>query len=315
MRDTSSAGCLRCGYDLRGEIERWTETCPLEGRCVECGLDFTWTDVLSPSVNPPRWSVEGARTWLGIPGTAVRTLAASLLAPWFWGRFLMMQRVRRGRLVAYLGFLCVVLYASFAIAHGALMNRTVDWLGGPVSVVSASPSSARLEAMALPFTARSPGTVAYANGFTTPISSPRELFLWYWLEHLDVLVAGAIIPVATVAAFLFVPISRRRAKVKWDHLIRIAAYGYGPIALTIPVGMWLFVEDRLPRAFYEGLISPMLQVLLLAWVPFHLVWWTTAMWRYLRMSHVFPLAAALTAIGILTAVVLLLGIRLVAGLM
>jgi hypothetical protein len=44
--------CPRCGYDLRGECERWRDACPLRGRCVECGLDFAWADLHFRSRHP-----------------------------------------------------------------------------------------------------------------------------------------------------------------------------------------------------------------------------------------------------------------------
>ena len=39
--------CPLCGYDQRGVIASWTDSCPLEGTCSECGHVFQWESLLS----------------------------------------------------------------------------------------------------------------------------------------------------------------------------------------------------------------------------------------------------------------------------
>jgi len=63
---SASLDCPRCDQDLRAEPMGWTISCPLEGRCPECGLSFRWADQLSRRHALPRWSLEGAagaREW------------------------------------------------------------------------------------------------------------------------------------------------------------------------------------------------------------------------------------------------------------
>jgi len=40
--------CPSCGYDLRGVVSSWSESCPLEGVCSECGYAFRWGALLDP---------------------------------------------------------------------------------------------------------------------------------------------------------------------------------------------------------------------------------------------------------------------------
>lgn len=46
--DERPAVCPRCGYDLHGTIDTWTDACPLTGVCSECGLEFIWSEILCP---------------------------------------------------------------------------------------------------------------------------------------------------------------------------------------------------------------------------------------------------------------------------
>ena len=60
MRPPDAPGCPRFGYHLSAPTLGWGESCPLGGRCSECGLEFGWRDVLGPDAMP-WWWIEGAR--------------------------------------------------------------------------------------------------------------------------------------------------------------------------------------------------------------------------------------------------------------
>lgn len=77
----TEAWCPRCSYDLLGEVVRWTEQCPLDGRCPECGFGFRWHDALRPARQPPRSYIEALRPRAWSPIYS----AWRLLRPWsFW---------------------------------------------------------------------------------------------------------------------------------------------------------------------------------------------------------------------------------------
>jgi hypothetical protein len=99
--------CPRCGYDQRGEVATWSELCPINGICAECGLDFEWADVLCPDRNAPAWCVEYvARRAIarGCAGTFLRSFR-----PWrFWHRLRLSHPVRPGRLIVYVMMIFVL---------------------------------------------------------------------------------------------------------------------------------------------------------------------------------------------------------------
>src|SRR5688572_26076620 len=91
-------GCPRCGYDQRGAMAQWREQCPLEGTCAECGLTFSWAELIVPDKFEPSWCVEFAKPARRVPMSCVKTFLRSF-RPWkFWSRMNMSQRIRPRRL-------------------------------------------------------------------------------------------------------------------------------------------------------------------------------------------------------------------------
>lgn len=98
--------CPFCSYDLSAIPVTWTDVCPLEGLCSECGKRFSWRQVFRP-VGTPWQHSPSIRSWLVTafllivvprrtlakvepvkrPYTYAVNLAAASLsgaAPWFW---------------------------------------------------------------------------------------------------------------------------------------------------------------------------------------------------------------------------------------
>ena len=104
-----TARCPRCGYHLRGVMETWKDSCPLDGTCSECGLAFDWARVCCPGKFVPLWCIEyerGPRAW---SGTAWR-----LILPWvFWRRLKISHppRLHRAMLFAVVLPMLLVLLA------------------------------------------------------------------------------------------------------------------------------------------------------------------------------------------------------------
>src|SRR3954466_10401245 len=85
--------CPRCGYDQRGVVATWTESCPLEGTCSECGLTLNWSEVLNPEQHEPQWCVEFVPKWQRVPAACMKTCLMSLW-PWtFWKQIKMSQPI------------------------------------------------------------------------------------------------------------------------------------------------------------------------------------------------------------------------------
>lgn len=80
--------CPRCGHGLDGNAKAAHERGDSSGTCSECGLCFTWSDLLETR-SDPRWFVESRRIagaprrW---PSRLLGTLAACVHPFWFWSR-------------------------------------------------------------------------------------------------------------------------------------------------------------------------------------------------------------------------------------
>ncbi len=82
MSDASACACIRCGYDLSGQVAAWTDRCPLHGVCPECGLGLRWDEVLVPAKIAPGWSIEHSSR----PGLAALRGLLRGCTPWrLWG--------------------------------------------------------------------------------------------------------------------------------------------------------------------------------------------------------------------------------------
>ncbi|MHC5024619.1 MAG: hypothetical protein ACYTGG_12055, partial [Planctomycetota bacterium] len=114
--------CPRCGYDLRGEIGRWRTSCPLRGRCVECGLDIDYGRVFVHARHP--WLFE--YDWRSRPlSRLVRTFSRALWAPRFWREVRLEDPVYL-RPVAFVALTCILLAAAAVI--GMQMHQQHEYL-------------------------------------------------------------------------------------------------------------------------------------------------------------------------------------------
>ncbi|MEE8155885.1 MAG: hypothetical protein V3T53_13110 [Phycisphaerales bacterium] len=180
----------------------------------------------------------------------------------------------------------------------------------PVAI-SHSYVSAALEAICFPWRTTSTGTITYGssvalypapadlhsdfrNSFIGRYSSPFDEYafsrtlaslgmaLWVWL----------LFPLT----FVLLPVSKRRAKVRWAHLFRVTGYAaFIPSAAitTALVGVSLgYAFDNLqaPAFGWGHLISRSVMI------PMLIIWWATAMKRYLHIPHSWAVAVLLTSV-------------------
>jgi len=73
--------CPSCGYDLTGQIASWTQQCPLNGVCPECGHAYQWREVfaiLNEWGSRVDWYSEHGGDWIELfqraPGTLWRLM-------------------------------------------------------------------------------------------------------------------------------------------------------------------------------------------------------------------------------------------------
>lgn len=295
-------GCPRCGYDLRGAVESWSESCPLAGTCSECGLAFEWANALRADRQRLPWLYEHARRWWSF-GSVVRTLWM-LLLPWrFWGR------VR--------------------LHHGVVWRRLAVWIAFGLVGTTALGTVGALCVLALPMLAPATfGPDGWGSGTAEDMSlAARSHFAWAlpFKPDLDWYMGPGWAPlrwvvaplvgstVAGAAMVLACPSEWRRSKVRAAHLARVAAYALSPavvvLACAIPVesvratdwvGLgssnpsgWSSIRalvlsdtwfDRLGIAFQ--IVLPVVAIAGLSWQA---VYWWFALGRGLELKRAWPL--------------------------
>lgn len=350
------ARCPRCGYDLRGAIGTWADRCPLQGTCTECGLQFTWAEVLHPEKFEPRWCVEFA------PGMRRSVLVRASLATFirsfwpfgFWRALKMSMPIRWRRLVTYIAILCLPLLASYVTIQSVaairvrfdlqetleeqqrslpqaiaqmqryLVSQQVGaqqgqmWLMQIQSMQSAmiigysishSYLTATTEAVLTPLRSSSSGTYTGQWG-VMPYPAPSNLHSSLFDQHFSYLTpvaTGSLVDLTIVwfglgvwlwlllpLSFVFLPVSRRRAKVRWGHIARVSAYGFF-IPVTAIAGSLLCISIGYAL---DALFDPMLRiahVLSRYFMPaMIIIWWATSVRQYLRIPHSWFVAVLLS---------------------
>ena len=305
------ARCPRCGYDLRGAVATWGDKCPMTGTCTECGLSFEWAELFSAAFALPRWCVEAPEPRRRLPRQALATFARSWL-PWpFWSALRMSHPSRWRRLVAYLGLFAVVLYLTFALTHGlAVWLYWSSFSRAGVYTPNTGGWPVFWQAAALPLSNQSIGSfTAAGRGFTWPYQTPWRLFLYHWYDVGVLLVTVLIMHAGCGLTYAALPITRRRCKVRWAHVVRVTLYGY---VLVVPAIVLSLVAspmamNGIPAA---ALVAP---VAVGAWgaIPLmEVAWWTAATSRYLRMPHAWGVGLAVTVVGVLFSAAIMLWIWL-----
>jgi hypothetical protein len=299
--------CPRCGYDQRGVMATWSESCPLQGTCSECGLELEWAPVLTNKFNMPRWCVERTERWFHIPWRSVTTLAHTFW-PWsFWKLLKMTHEIRWRRIAAYLVVWLLVFYVLFASVQACVAWRDWAmwqglWYSAGTNAISISQFDRTLHAFMLPFSAKSPGVVGPPLG-PVPLTSPRELLSVYstaaWLMGAPSYLISMMLMAA--ATFAVLPWSRRMAKVRWSHIFRVMLYG---CAMPVPYVLLMGAAIYSAEWGYMMLLANVAGIVAGALVLLHLFWWTMAARHYLKMQHAWMVGLSVWIIAMLTSVII-----------
>ena len=105
--------------------------------------------------------------------------------------------------------------------------------------------------------------------------------------------------------FIALPQSRRQAKVRWGHIVRIFMYSAGGWALIMALILWsgpsrMGAQIGLTPWLYQRI----LMVTILFTPTFLLVWWSLATGRYLKMRHAWGVGLAVTTMAGLGAAIM-----------
>lgn len=318
--DTS---CPRCGYDLRGTIETWKHECPINGVCTECGLEFEWGELLCNRRNMPRWCVEYSQGW-GIPIAAIKTLLVMLWPRKFWRDLKMVHKPRWRRLLALALPVLLLLYLAFALSVGHLTYKQFKKLNQDYISTPFHPEAYGLYATINPF---SEYQLTYTRttvltSMTQTTISPRGYANWiaksqrpslFWQEvYMQirnnsftpfrgrrmrmsvVIVQGLMLVALCPLAFMALSQSLRKAKVRWQHLVRIALYSW-PIIVP-PLGLYMRNWNggwNFPWWLPQWLIPCSLIYVLTGMI----LWWSLAAKHYLKLPHAWGVGISMVVLA------------------
>ena len=258
--------CPRCGYDQRGVMETWTDSCPLQGTCSECGLRWRWASLFDPRASIPSWNVESNISWRGISTRSLKT-ALMMLQPWrFWSDLQMVHPFQPRKIFAasslILGATAVIILAVGAVTGIEPWFLNSDWFGNVV------------------------------------IAIVRNEFR---LRSITGLVVLLFVAVFMPVGFLAMPMSLRLGRVRYSHIWRIGAYSLIPFipALLLVEGL-RFALLSLGR---NPAIGPWVELTRaigwwIVWIGIPLclcTWWAFAVRHYLKLGHAIGVAIALFA--------------------
>lgn len=267
-----------------------------------------WTKLLDARRIGPPWCVEYVRFWRRVPRATFGTLLRAT-APWgFWTQLTMFHKVRIGRILLLVAAVTAPLvYVTLAMSIGLEVWRA----SSQMMITVIPPSWAGMRAAALPFS--SFRNNAARIGWYDP--KPRELLMRYspnpfpvavrsfrrgldrhgLQDHRDAVRGQMVFAAMTLAmcpaGFALLPFTRRVAKVRWVHLMRIAAYSLILLAFVIALDAHMHIMLQRPFAgigMYTFLLTMILAV----------IWWAAACDRYLKLSHPWAVAATVVALGL-----------------
>ncbi|QOI99132.1 MAG: hypothetical protein HRU70_00950 [Phycisphaeraceae bacterium] len=235
MHDTP-ASCPRCDYDLRGQADAWTTECPLRGTCPECGLEYTWREVLRPLNEPAPWSFEHAPPGSGLWRRAacfLKTFLRSFRPQHLWRGVPMASRINYPRVAAYGGLsilsawaLCSAAAALLVVTHVQLMHIEHARRVAAQKAAPPAPSAhfAYLRRHSLLPPPRSAEVLARNwRSWVFPFISTRPTT--FFIEPGILLSSFSTIALLLMCpAFALLPITLHRGRIRPRHLIRAGTY-------------------------------------------------------------------------------------------
>ncbi len=313
----------------------WTESCPLEGRCQECGLAYAWGELINGRLHAARWLVEHApmvRLVVAIPASMVAAMVPWLL--WRWTRMEHAIGVSRLVVLVVAAFLTIPVFIGVHVGldvHQALgrMVANRSWVG----ITSTKAGTAASPPTGWVVTQVDVSVLSRAMVILTAVSAP--------FGHQQIQVSVATSPFATVLASAPNPIPAKGptlagtapilspasfwidAARKWSWVATLAipvaacsslaAFASLPIARRRAKVRWAHLARALAYlltttpivAFLIGFGPPVswgsdgAAVLLFVTSLVLVVFWEATARTYLRMEHPVPVALSVAAIGVL----------------
>jgi len=282
--------CPRCGYDQRGTLETWFDSCPLQGQCAECGLVIDWGRVLNMARHP--WLFE--YHWRHQPLRRLAQTIFRVVTPRRFWRDVSLHDPIYPRPVATVALM--LLAVALVIAFVGQVLEFFQW-----------------------------AQLGYGTSTPSAWLKLQSAFEWAWRrlfrQEVDHLIGPIVVVVSMPFVFGLIPMTLRGARVRRHHIIRIGLFSaVGALmfflfhtCLTNVLGILEF--KTLSRAitpwewrwlgtwnatWVDELIGALVSTVLVSdWIWW---WWACACNHYLRLQRPWRTAAVLTGIGLLLAV-------------
>ena len=157
------------------------------------------------------------------------------------------------------------------------------------------------QAVLLPFSDRSPGTFTPrgSRGMAFPYPPPKVTIVWLWDDPILVIMLAVV--VICPFGFLALPVSRRQAKVRYRHILRVTAYSSAFLLLPLVAHNAMPVLRKLDHYAVGEILLGAGYVAPWAIPPLLFIWWGLATSRYLRMRHPWGVGLAVLVMATLAA--------------
>lgn len=290
--------CPRCGYDVTGTMSLWTESCPLEGRCSECGYGFQWKHLLGPNLGVPKWFFETARRRKirAAISTSVRTVV-----PWkFWKDVPLHARFSVTRMFLIVATVTAGMYATSILAFAA--NDVIETVAGALHP-NPGFTSMQVARWALRDMVHTLGWFARWPVDPDATVAPRFGSLLLWL---------AIAIVLTPMCFFAISGTLRTHRVRWLHIVRGSVYA--GVATALVLAMWFLAagiqwiwDQRFSGNQYSYWQHRNIgtEWLWFWWPAVFVGWWWIVCRVYLRIQHPFWVALLMNMMALLAAAIIL----------
>ena len=121
--DNQEPRCPRCGYDLGGAVRAWTDRCPLEMPCSECGYEMRLSLVMGVD-RPPKWFIGAHRGWFSGFRRGPGTLLRMMIPNWPWRTLTLasLQRSCDRRTLVIWGFWIILAFSILPVSSILLVE-------------------------------------------------------------------------------------------------------------------------------------------------------------------------------------------------
>ncbi|MEO0483382.1 MAG: hypothetical protein AAF138_07125 [Planctomycetota bacterium] len=287
--------CPRCGYDLSGETERWTDACPIEGTCSECGLSISWGELISENNRRLPWFYEHAS---GLSIVALLATSLRLIRPWSFWRLVRLEypaSVPRAAVVTVFAFVFWTLTAGCI----AMFHRAINLIYR-ISINDPEVS----------------GHLGQVFARAAPVLDTRPDIGWGWQpdrlrwspEPLAIIISCMVF--TAPFTLLLMPVTLRRRSIRAVHLLRILLYALLnlPFAWLLGVGFYIALHGL--RNIDDPFANSGWTVIgcLVVAVGWSWIFLLSVMRSYLRLDHAWRDATLLVVLSGLLGVFLTGGV-------